>query len=101
MIPTLVLIYNPTINKTLSKFETTYTDKIRVVSLSPIQGLRLYSNPNTTPFVDGAILFDEHGTKVATRRDDYSDLDQIVETLLENTSPKARNLLDKFLNKAL
>jgi len=101
MIPTLVLIYDPQVNKTLSTLDSKFSSLLRVIRLTPLQGMTLYPSPNQTPFVNGAILFDHKGSLFATRKDEYADLESLIETYLSDIPLQAQTLLTKFLNKDL
>jgi hypothetical protein len=101
MIPTLVVVYDnhhPFLEDVIAKLK----HKLRVVHLSVEDGLRLYSNATSTPFVEGAILFDENGDKKLARRDRYDDLVKVVEDFVGYQEQSRRQeFLSLYRNKYL
>lgn len=99
MIPTLVLVYDNSLQLKSISSQVISRELMRVVHLDSKVGISLYSNSNSTPFVEGAMIFDEIGNKVAIRRDKYDDLLDLVEKTYHNTSANNKRLLKEWYNE--
>jgi len=96
MLPTLVLVYDNSPTLANIKNKVISNRWMRVVHLDSKVGLSLYSSSDKTPFIEGAIIFDEMGSRVATRRDNYSDLLALIEKSVAKIEKKEKALLKQW-----